>query len=374
MGFYLRKSIRVGPLRFNLSNSGVGVSAGVRGFRVGTGPRGNYVHMGVGGIYYRATIPSAAPRGRAALHSRTGAPAAFLSDPPIPPGTHEELRDIDSVSASAIVDSSSAELLREINEKKQKVRLWPLALTATILAPLAVLAMDLTPWLAVSVAIIGAAATAFAYRRDLLAKTVVLFYSMDQEMETTYGILHEWASHLSSCARAWHIAAQGQVYDRKYHAGASSLVRRNPTFIRKAEPPYLKTNIETVAMGVGTQVLHFFPDRVLIYDTKGVGAVAYSQLQLTVQPTRFIEDQSVPPDTQVVDHTWKFVNKRGGPDRRFKDNRQLPICLYDEISLSSSTGLNEVIQVSRVGVADGFAKAIQFLASKIPPELQCRSV
>jgi hypothetical protein len=29
MGFYLRKSVSVGPLRFNLSKSGVGVSAGV---------------------------------------------------------------------------------------------------------------------------------------------------------------------------------------------------------------------------------------------------------------------------------------------------------------------------------------------------------
>jgi hypothetical protein len=59
MGFYLRKSVSVGPLRFNLSKSGVGVSAGIRGLRFGTGPRGNYVHMGRHGIYYRATLPSA---------------------------------------------------------------------------------------------------------------------------------------------------------------------------------------------------------------------------------------------------------------------------------------------------------------------------
>ena len=60
MGFYLRKSISVGPLRFNLSKSGIGVSAGVTGLRFGVGPRGNYVHMGRGGLYYRATLPSSA--------------------------------------------------------------------------------------------------------------------------------------------------------------------------------------------------------------------------------------------------------------------------------------------------------------------------
>lgn len=43
MGFYFRKSVRLGPLRFNLSKSGIGTSVGVKGFRLGAGPRGNYV-------------------------------------------------------------------------------------------------------------------------------------------------------------------------------------------------------------------------------------------------------------------------------------------------------------------------------------------
>lgn len=33
-------------------------------------------------------------------------------------------------------------------------------------------------------------------------------------------------------------------------------------------------------MVVGRQTLHFFPDRVLIYDEKSVGAVSYRELQL----------------------------------------------------------------------------------------------
>ncbi|MFQ2071491.1 DUF4236 domain-containing protein [Aeromonas veronii] len=56
MGLYLRKSVSVGPFRFNLSKSGVGVSAGVKGLRIGTGPRGNYVHIGMGGLYYRKSL------------------------------------------------------------------------------------------------------------------------------------------------------------------------------------------------------------------------------------------------------------------------------------------------------------------------------
>ena len=51
MPFYLRKSISAGPFRFNFSKGGVGALIGVRGLRIGTGPRGHYVHAGRGGVY-----------------------------------------------------------------------------------------------------------------------------------------------------------------------------------------------------------------------------------------------------------------------------------------------------------------------------------
>lgn len=35
MGFYYRKSVGLGPFRVNLSSRGVGISAGVKGFRTG---------------------------------------------------------------------------------------------------------------------------------------------------------------------------------------------------------------------------------------------------------------------------------------------------------------------------------------------------
>lgn len=55
MGFYLRKSIRLGPLRLNLSKRGLGASVGVTGARIGIDATGHgYVHAGRRGVYYRA--------------------------------------------------------------------------------------------------------------------------------------------------------------------------------------------------------------------------------------------------------------------------------------------------------------------------------
>jgi Protein of unknown function (DUF4236) len=57
MGFYLRRSLRLGPFRFNLSKSGIGVSAGVKGLRVGVDARGKgYVAGGRYGLYFRERL------------------------------------------------------------------------------------------------------------------------------------------------------------------------------------------------------------------------------------------------------------------------------------------------------------------------------
>ena len=361
MGFYLRKSIKVGPVRFNLSKSGVGISAGFKGLRFGTGPRGNYVHVGRYGLYYRATIPSYSS-------TKIISKPTDIPKPEIPPDTHEPLQDIVSANAAQIIDSSSEELLKEIDKKRRKIRLWPSVSFLTISITLIGVTLALPIWLLATFFIGGCIGVYFAYQRDILSKTVVIFYDFDTEMENAYNDLIQSIQNLSRCARAWFIEAEGRVHDRKYHAGASKIIRRKLASIKKSEPPYVKTNIETFSIGLGKQVLHLFPDRIFIFETDSVGAVSYNNLQLSVQPSRFIEDEGVPNDAKIVDYTWRYVNKNGAPDKRFKNNYRLPICLYDEISLYSPTGLNKVIQISRYDLGEGFVKAIKFLASKMPTD------
>lgn len=362
MGFYLRKSISVGPLRFNLSKSGIGVSAGMTGLRFGVGPRGNYVHMGRGGLYYRATLPPSSSSRISPAQPRAPIPTETSS------GTHAPLEEIESSDVSRIVDSSSRELLAELNRKRVKVRLWPIVAFVSVVVLGVAVSSNWSAWLLALVVLAGAAGAYAAHTRDVLEKTVVLFYDFDSDMEAAYAHLHSAASQLAGCAAMWHIEASGKVHDRKYHAGASDLVRRKDTSIRKAEPPYLKTNIETFAVVVGRQTLHFFPDRVLVYDQNGVGAVGYHELRINVATTRFIENEAVPRDAVIIDRTWRYVNKSGGPDRRFKDNKEIPVCRYEEITLSSQSGLNEVLQLSQCGFGRRFAEAISLLGKQMPKE------
>jgi hypothetical protein len=56
MGFYYRKSIGLGPFRVNLGSRGVGLSAGVKGFRTGVSSAGRrYTTFSVPGTGLRYT-------------------------------------------------------------------------------------------------------------------------------------------------------------------------------------------------------------------------------------------------------------------------------------------------------------------------------
>lgn len=350
MGFYLRKSISFGPFRFNFSGSGVGVSAGVRGLRVGAGPRGNYVHLGRGGIYYRHTFPA------------DTVPAPRHTSPMIPIARENpQLQEIESGNAATIVDSSSEELLDEIRAKRRKVALRPLAIIGVVL--LLFFALPAGFWAMSVIALLGVALILAAGRSDRIAKTVVILYDFEPQVEDAFRRFTEWAEALAGAGRTWHVAASGRVHDRKYHSGASNLVQRQVTAVRTAEPPFVKTNVPVLSIGVGRQTLYFLPDRLLVYDAAGIGAISYRTLEISATRQRFIEDGGVSADATVIDHTWQYVNRNGGPDRRFRDNRQIPVCLYDELTFRTSTGLNEVIQVSRIGLGEGFAAAVRYLAS-----------
>lgn len=358
MGFYIRKAISVGPFRFNLSKSGVGVSAGVKGLRFGTGPRGNYVHMGRGGLYYRKTLPSCSSERSQPSHS----PELQQNHTEI---DHEPLKEIESAHITQMVDSSSADLVTEMNEKRKKVRIWPfIAVIGAILTFVAFKSSD-TPTLAVVIAVATVALTIFASVKDSLRKTTVLFFELEPEIEALYQKLHDSFGQLSASSSKWHVEAEGAVKDRKRNAGATSVIKRTSISLGIGNPPYVKTNVSVPSIPVGKQTLYFFPDKVLIFEPNGFGAVSYTNLRVSVESTRFIEDGSVPRDAKVVDRTWKYVNKRGGPDKRFKDNRELPIALYEDINFTSDTGLNERIEISRVGFGDGFLSSIGLLAKSI---------
>ena len=361
MGFYIRQSVKVGPLRFNFSKSGVGVSAGVKGLRVGTGPRGNYIHMGGGGLYYRTTSPKGG--------SRTPARAqpSYLPNHPRPQheanaGTVGPMEEIQSAAVQQLVDTTSADVLAQIERKRRIPNYWKVVALASVI--LFFMAMNngvqgvALALLAILLVVVVGAVRYF----NKVSKTIVFFYDLEEPARSAYEALTRAFEPVFQASRKWRINSQGDVLNRKYHAGAGQVVSRGALTTTEHGASFIKTNIPVPSLEGKHLQLYFYPDRVLVFDGQRVGAINYSELRLETAVSRFIEEEGVPRDSRVVDTTWKYVNKNGGPDRRFKNNTEIPVVEYEKIHFSSASGLNELFQVSRAGAASGIAGAIRAMA------------
>ncbi|PZA12124.1 hypothetical protein DNX69_08875 [Rhodopseudomonas palustris] len=367
MPFYFRKSVSAGPFRFSFSRGGVGMSVGVKGLRIGAGPRGNYIHAGFGGVYYRSSIRPAGQKEQS-LDQPIATPKTTIDG--------VEMVEIESGSVLQMRSANFADILDDLNIKASKLPLSRIIAWTGIALGFGLLAVNSTA--AIATWTVTIPAWIVARWLDSYRRKTVLFYELESDAAKAYERLTEAFDLLIGCAGKWHIRSGGAVRNLttwKRNAGATHIVDKKPTRLDFSLPLTVASNITPPCAHVGDQVLYFLPDVVLVAHGKKIGAIDYNDLKLHWQESNFIEEGSVPSDAKVVGQTWKHPNKSGGPDRRYKDNWQIPICRYEALHLSSNSGLNELLEFSKATVCAPLATAVRGLAvingqSAVPNSLQ----
>lgn len=353
MGFYIRKSLNIGLGRLNISSSGLGISFGVKGARVSVGPRGTTVHAGRGGFYFRQNLSggNVAPRSGAKPGELTGAQLTPIGD-------------------NEILIGGEDPFLYALRECSERWRIMPFVILSTILGDAAIcyLLLPIHPiyWSFVAVLTgIGIAGAIFARRFDEDRLTLNIDYAMDGTASSVYKQLLLALDSLGTCSRLWQVSAEGNISDWKRNAGAKRLARRMTAGLRPMLPPRLKTKVRVMGLVVSRRRLFFLPDRLLVYEGSRIHSFGYGDLAPSGRPTRFIDD-TAPPDSKVVEYTWQYVNKSGGPDKRFNNNRRLPVCEYGELRLEGTRGLEVVIQSSATDPVVSVASAIMAMSAMKP--------
>jgi hypothetical protein len=187
---------------------------------------------------------------------------------------------------------------------------------------------------------------------------VELHYDMDEQFKQVYQQFADHFAAFSRSAKIWQYLNTQQTNDFKHNGGAGNLIKRVPVqgiLANRAPLSHFITNISIPYLKLSNLEFYFLPERLLVKRGGTFAAVFYKILKIDGFITRFIEEEGIAGDAVIVGSTWTYVNKSGGPDRRFNDNRQLPICAYSEYTLTSDTGIYEVITTSKQGAMDAFA-------------------
>ena len=427
MGFFFRKSVGFGPFRLNLSKSGVGASFGVRGARISSGPRGTYINVGRNGFYYRQKIDS--PPSRVPQQEDTVPP---------PPGVNASR--IESTDVSNLVDSSSEQLLQQINGCAARGRYAPLLFLLLLILVAAYLvwanateqnatstysaaakvaqeqseavekayqasidkrlkakdkkkaqeqftsinteaknaantaeaaknALDderttlkLTNVGMIALSALGLVGLMFVHKRDGIASRKPITYELDEVTQQRFSALQAGCEKLGQAYRIWRVETQQSTSDWKRNAGANNLIDRSDCQTSKAAAPHTVSNIVPWTINCSGSRLFFFPDQILVLQEGRFGALSYSSLSIDTALSYFRETNGVPADSAVSGRTWRYVNKNGGPDRRFSDNREIPIAVYAQLDLRSPQGFHVRLHVSNTAAAEAFVVAVRAYA------------
>jgi hypothetical protein len=325
----------------------------VFGERVLPGPAGTYVTISSGQFTYRKKPLPGSPVAPQIGH---------------PPSMAEVEGEIKTASVAELQEISGGECLLEVEKRIKAWRAVPIL--AGCLLPLFFISMDAFSRAEAHLLVFGIVAVlgfTLAAHFDR-SRAPYLFYDLDSpELLEKYASASAIGAALQSSQRLWHITSSSRTADYKYNAGATSLLKRTSIGCRPGTLGRLRLNIEPWSIPVGPQQLLFLPDQLLVLEDSGLAGVPYDELSATTDVTRFIETEGQPRDARQVGSTWRYANKDGGRDRRFNNNRQIPIMEYGEIQLRSKSGMNIIVQVSSPAAAAAAAQAVNSLRGNIAP-------
>lgn len=344
MGFRFRKSINFGGFRINLSKSGIGYSFGFPGLRwtkLANGRSRTTASIPGTGISY--VTESSGPNKRQ--------PKQNVEVGTTVPGQY--LAKTTQISPEDYEPTDGKEFLEALRYYKGMQILWK-ALAVISFAGIFIL----TPWFVIGVYIFIGLSIYWYFRK----RVNVTFCFDDKGAQTNQDLFDSMFELLSDNERMYECAETYYNSDTKYTSGASTTITTHNVTLKKTNPPFMKTNMLCFKIQTRSKELLFLPNGILINSLFSLYFLNMKDIDINWKKTIFIEDFT-PKDSECVGTTWQYVNKNGGPDRRFNNNRQLYENKYGQVNFSIPDALDLSILFSNhknVPTLEKYTDAITF--------------
>lgn len=385
MGFRFRRRINLFPgLTLNLSGSGVSATVGVPGANVNISQRGVYGTAGIpgSGLHYRTPMMKS-PKESEPQDNRAPTPEPFPEFTPYSferAGKSFKSKDGDLTSfnlgalKTMIVDHRNQVSEAKVNVLKLNIELTKAKRNKFLLTLISF-------------------GFLFAEKRAAMAEEIIDIeenIEFENELASSRGVKFHLNGE-TSAQKAWDefingfqavagshfiwdistVVENDLVYRRAARSNAANSYERNRVHFNLSSSEIFDTDVLVPLLGNfnGAQMtLH--PGFLQIKQgVDSLSLIDFQQIDIDLMRTKFVEEETVPSDSNVVSQVWAKANKDGSPDLRFNQNYQIPVCEYAELTLTTFTGLNEKYLISNVIAAENFVSAFKSLKAKFKHNL-----
>ena len=395
MAWSYRKRIKIAPgIHLNVSKKGVSTSFGVRGASITTGRNGTYLNTGIPrtGIYSRkkisggnsTNVQSSNFTNTQTSASEVGQGCLIASGIGVVIGlfAYNTVAGLLGLAIfcfiMVIVKTSSSEEKKVEQSIQSKIELAKTAIaqaTNSIQKEILqsyVSCVELSKKADEKEAIISALQAKLAKKdkaelREQLTQYETELSDLHKELEKIqfdadknlsdiekyeFSKLYDSFENLLECQKIWIITSS--VKSTELKSSASTSVNRKPITFDTGVFNYIKSAFDIPVLRDDSGATYY------IYPQFIIKAVSFCDFQIFLKETvridysnqRFIESETPPSDSEIVDYTYQYVNKNGGPDKRFSYNPRYPVLIYGKLDISP---LNLSFHFSNAKFAKQFA-------------------
>ena len=375
MGWRFRKSFSPFPgVRLTLSPSGISTSVGVGPFRATVGSRGPAV---------TANLPGTGISFRQAFPSNNRAPSTTTepqTSPIAPPQAHvQALNDIKSAGTAALTTPG----LEEFRKLLSRARAEHLNISRELASARSQEKLDVdkfTRWergiffrhifKSKHLNLCARSEESTARRCELeqqenLAK-IQTQIEINQRVNGAFHRMCDEFALLSKSERIWDTVGHRATNRIVERTSANRIISREPVkfSLGKCEIIDSEWTVPHLSNANGGDLYLYPAFAIYFMSSDRFALLEYTEITVTFALSAFHEEEGIPRDSSTIGKTWAKTNKDGTPDRRFKDNYQIPVTEYGKLVLGSTSGLNEEYMISNARQTDAFAKSLhQFVAA-----------
>lgn len=357
-----RRRVKLFPgVTLNFSKTGISTTVGVPGASVNFNKQGTFLNTGLPGtgIYDRKRIGGQ----KKANQSNQNIQDYEIPQQEIIPDQRTELKsteNIEETTTEGLQDlrdtllscyQEKSELKREIVKAKSSLQTSQILLVFSYLIIVGFFIKWFKQYRDVKK----------EYLEDIEKQLSECYINIDiktnEQIEKSFLQLLDSYKILLTCQKIWDITSTSKIDKIATRSAATESITRKQVKFGFGNLDIIKSKFDALHFeNANGGDLYIYPAFIAIVDSnKKFGLIDIREVEFEFISQKFLEEEGVPSDSNVIGNTWAKVNKNGSPDKRFKDNYQIPICLYGNIEIKSSTGLNEAYSLSNHDKAEQFS-------------------